>query len=344
MQNASVQVGPVGHAAWSPRRLVRDTVDAAYASLTRLVGRGVHMALPDGDSLHVAFMPADSDCGSDAILLEGPHGCLYLDAGVTFLLGLTGVDSSAFHAAAPAQRDWLEASLLGRLAGTPLGSMTRLLRGPVPLNDAALVSLHLSLRDGCHVIGTLAWADATCWHALLSAQPLQRCHLPQANYLGLTVAVNARLARHALAPDVLNTLCAGDVIVPTHPDVDVHGEGGLRCAHLMAQVRYGRAGTIEILSLGSVMENEHEASAVGQLQGAAPDLGGTPLQLEFRLGALSLTLGQLQTMAPGAILELEGAADGLVSILCGQQRLGQGEPVDVAGRLGIRITRWELPC
>lgn len=344
MPTASVHACMANDADSQPRSLVRDKVGAAYASLTRLVGRGVRVPATEGIALHAAFTQEQGAGGADAVLLEGPHGALYLDAGVPFLLALTGVDVSAFDAAPEAHRAWLEAGLLGRLAGTPLGIMTRLVRRPPPMSTPELATLHLSLQDGSHAAGTLAQADAACWLALLAARPLQPICVPQSAYLALAVPVAARIARHTLAPAVLQTLRAGDVIVPAHPDVDVHGEGWLRCAHWLAKVRYGHAGTLEFLSLESAMETEHDASAPAEAPAAPPDLDRTPLQLEFRLGALALTLGQLRTVAPGGIFQLDGAADGAVAIICGGQRLGEGEPVDVAGRLGIRITRWDLPC
>jgi type III secretion protein Q len=328
-----------------PRSLVRDRVDTAYAGLTLLVGRGVKMPLKDGITMHAAFTAEQFDGGADAVLLEGQHGALYLDAGVPFLLALTGIDVSAFDAAPAAQREWLEAGFLGRLAGTPLGVMTRMLRRPPSLPPApGTATLHLSLQDGSHAASTVARADARCLQALLSAQTLERNLLPQPAFHSLPMPVIARIARHALPSETLKALRSGDVIIPDQPDVDVHGEGLLRSAHWLARVRYGQRGTIEFLSLESAMEAEHDTSVPAEQQAETPDLDRTPLQLEFRLGALTLTLGQLRAVAPGGVFQLDGAADGFVSIVCGGQRLGVGEPVDVAGRLGIRITRWDLPC
>jgi len=336
-----------------PRRLARARVGAAFAALTRLIGRGLHVSMPGGVALHVTFSDTEAT-GDDPVALDGPHGTLHLDAGAPFLLALTGIDLSAFDTAPPAQRDWLHGSLLGRLAGTPFDGMTRLVRHPAPMADGtAVATLHLSLRDGSHAVGTLARADAACWHALLATQPLRPVRVPQDVFSPLIVPLVARIARHALAPAVLRTLRAGDVIVPSRPDVDVQGEGWLRCAGRVARVRYGHAGSVEILSLESNMDSANEAEDGASLpvdvDGAAPDaappnLDNTPVRLEFRLGALALTLGQLRTLAPGGIFQLDGAADGAVAIVCGGQRLGEGEAVDVAGRLGIRITRWDVPC
>lgn len=353
MRTAHLPIDDTSATDVQPRRLARARVGAAYASLTRLIGRGVNMPLAGGVTLHVAFA-AEESMGGDAVALEGPHGALHLHAGVPFLLALTGIDVVAFDTAPAAQRDWLHASLLGRLAGTPFAGMTRLVRNPAPPPDLSeATTLHLSLQDGSHAVGTLAQAGADCWHALLAGQAIHRPSIPQDAFHLLPVPLVARIARHALAPAVLRTLQPGDVIVPSRPDVDVHGEGWLRCAGQLARVRYGHAGSVEILSLESAMEAMNETmemedeTAVPDIAApgvAPPDLDNTPVRLEFRLGALALTLGQLRTLAPGGIFQLDGAADGAIAIVCGGQRLGEGEAVDVAGRLGIRITRWDVPC
>lgn len=321
-----------------PRSLLRDRVGAAYADLTRRVGRGLRLPLADGVSLRVMLTAEAFSVDENALALEGPHGRMTLQAGVPFLLALTGIDVSAFDAAPPAQREWLEGRVLGRLAGSPLAAMTRLVRRPPAATAAEPATLHLSLQDGSHAVGTLAQADAATWLALLAAQPAQPIRMPQEAFLSLAVPLVARIARHALPLEVLRTLVPGDVIVPSRPDIDADGTGWLRGPHGLARVRYGRTGTVEFLSLESAMETE-------QLPDDAPvDLDRTSLQLEFRLGTLALSLGQLRTLAPGGVFQLDGAADGVVAIVAGGQRLGEGEPVDVAGRLGIRITRWDVPC
>lgn len=321
-----------------PRTLLRGWVGAAYADLTRRVGRGLRLPLADGVALHLMLTAEALATGEDALALEGPQGRMTLQAGVPFLLALTGIDVSAFDAAPPTQREWLEGRVLGRLAGSPFAAMTRLARRPSGTTATEPATLHLSLQDGSHAVGTLAQADAATWLALLATQPAQPVRVPQDSFLAVAVPLVARIARHALPPDVLRTLVPGDVIVPSRPDIDVDGTGWLRGPHGLARVRYGRTGTVEFFSLESAMETE-------QLPDDAPvDLDRIPVQLEFRLGSLALTLGQLRTLAAGSVFQLDGMADGAVTIVAGGQRLGEGEPVDVAGRLGIRITRWDVPC
>ena len=74
--------------------LTRGRVDPAFAALTRTVGRGLALVLPDGaGTLHMALAPAEHPPapGADALALEGAQGPLVLDAGVPFLRALTGI-------------------------------------------------------------------------------------------------------------------------------------------------------------------------------------------------------------------------------------------------------------
>jgi type III secretion protein Q len=70
--------------------------------------------------------------------------------------------------------------------------------------------------------------------------------------------------------------------------------------------------------------------------GAFEDLA---LNLTLRCGQISLTFGELESLAPGAVLEVPGVTPGLAELYYGPRRLAQGELVDVEGRLGLQITQ-----
>lgn len=63
------------------------------------------------------------------------------------------------------------------------------------------------------------------------------------------------------------------------------------------------------------------------------------MPLTLRCGQIRLTLGELASLAPGAILEIPGVTPGLAGLYYGERRLAQGELVDVEGRLGLQITQ-----
>lgn len=63
------------------------------------------------------------------------------------------------------------------------------------------------------------------------------------------------------------------------------------------------------------------------------------LALTVRCGYLTLTLQDLQQLAPGTVLTLQQATPGEATLYHGEQPLAQGELVNVDGRLGLQITR-----
>ena len=67
-----------------------------------------------------------------------------------------------------------------------------------------------------------------------------------------------------------------------------------------------------------------------------------PLALTIRCGHLSLTLGELRNLAPGAVLQVQGVAPGAATLFHGERALAQGELVDVEGRLGLQVTRVDV--
>lgn len=384
--------------AWSSMPLARGSVSAAQASLSRLVGRGLLVRLPAlGLTMHVDFdhAPADAGVGADAAgaamptsapaaLLEGQHGAVHLDNAAPLLHALTGYDLAALGAMPAQHRVWSEAALLGRLAVTPLGAMWQV--KPAAAAPADAVRLRLRLDDGEHVVSSAACATAATWCALLVNTAWQRVRLPVSALEQLQLSIPLGIARHSLPLLALQRIAVGDVILPGMPEINVDGQGWLMLGGRLAQVHYGTAGTVEIITLedslapnnefneGSdaldpPMDGEAQATPHGddaadveaglyadagddaQSGAGAADHAGaghagataldhTPMLLSFELGRLALTLGQLRTLAPGAVLQLAHGGAAHIAVLCAGKALGQGEAVDVEGRLGIRITHW----
>jgi type III secretion protein Q len=91
------------------------------------------------------------------------------------------------------------------------------------------------------------------------------------------------------------------------------------------------------LSNGSRTYEDDELE-LARARGAFADLA---LNLTLRCGQISLTIGELASLAPGAVLEVPGITPGLAELYYGQRRLAQGELVDVEGRLGLQITQMD---
>jgi type III secretion protein Q len=94
--------------------------------------------------------------------------------------------------------------------------------------------------------------------------------------------------------------------------------------------------------------DEHEGWAPADEDVATPFAGAEqptidpleqlPLELTLRCGALTLTLGELQRIGAGSVIEIAGIAPGHATLCHGERVVAEGELVDVDGRLGLQIT------
>ncbi len=71
------------------------------------------------------------------------------------------------------------------------------------------------------------------------------------------------------------------------------------------------------------------------LQG--PDLDDLPVRLVFEVGRVELSLGELQRLAPGALVPLGRPLDEPLDIMANGRRLGRGTLVQIGDSLGVRI-------
>lgn len=63
------------------------------------------------------------------------------------------------------------------------------------------------------------------------------------------------------------------------------------------------------------------------------------MALNVRCGTLNLTLGELRNLAPGSVLGITGYAPGMAGLYYGDRPIGQGQLVEVDGRLGLQLSR-----
>ncbi|MDX5993087.1 FliM/FliN family flagellar motor switch protein [Ectopseudomonas alcaliphila] len=98
---------------------------------------------------------------------------------------------------------------------------------------------------------------------------------------------------------------------------------------------------VEVLPEGQAFAPQDEqASAVEpQQMEALGAIAHLPLQLTLRCGQLTLSVDQLRQLGSGSVLEIHGVAPGRASLCHGEYVVGEGELVDVDGRLGLQITR-----
>lgn len=72
---------------------------------------------------------------------------------------------------------------------------------------------------------------------------------------------------------------------------------------------------------------------------AESELDAIPVQVVFELGRVELTVDELRRLAPGAVTPLTKPLDEAFDIIANGKRIGQGAPVRIGDRLGVRITR-----
>jgi type III secretion protein Q len=71
-----------------------------------------------------------------------------------------------------------------------------------------------------------------------------------------------------------------------------------------------------------------------------PDLGQLPVRVHVILAEKELTLAEASGLTKGTIVELDCQKTGLVMLAVNGKPLGQGQLVDIEGRLGVRILSW----
>jgi type III secretion protein Q len=63
------------------------------------------------------------------------------------------------------------------------------------------------------------------------------------------------------------------------------------------------------------------------------------MALNVRCGTLSLTLGELRNLSPGTVLGIAGYVPGMAGLFYGDRPIGEGQLVEVDGRLGLQLSR-----
>lgn len=154
----------------------------------------------------------------------------------------------------------------------------------------------------------------------------------------LPVMLGLRLDAFAMTRPELAALEPGDVVLLDRDPFT--GEGSLAVVAAASGGPGWRAalagGCLTLLStLDATMDNPEETAPA-----ALDDL---PLEVICEVGRITLTLAQLQEMAPGQVLDLGMDATASVSLRVNGHALAVGELVRIAGRVGIRLTEVKAP-
>lgn len=137
----------------------------------------------------------------------------------------------------------------------------------------------------------------------------------------LRLAASLRSGASAVPAAELEALSTGDVLL-------LDAAPSAR-AHLVLPGGFRLSGAIEeeTFHVEEMAMTEHAAAA--------------PVTLEVELARVTVTLGELARLEPGAALALHLDRRGLVTLRVGERAVARGELVDIEGAVGVRITAVE---
>lgn len=316
------------------------------AALHRL-GRGLCMPFRVAEQQGALFLePGQAPVGVRALCFESARGVLaFAEAGPLF--SLMGDCPVTLAEAGNDPQSWL-----WELFQHHLSPQVMALFG-----DLRLLTSPQKLDFGCRFIVTLGptrvvgylWLAPESLVALCAAGPWQPTAgpLPQA----FPVAVAVTLGRLSLPIRQLRGVRAGDVLMLEQPLFDAQGQGHVAIGTHRLHGRIDDEHGPLCLSVISIEETSvDEKFVVEEYPGPELDqpvedvFGREPfdelsIALTVRCGALSLTLGELRNLAPGAVLGITGYGPGMAGLYYGDRPIGQGQLVEVYGRLGLQLSR-----
>lgn len=224
------------------------------------------------------------------------------------------------------------------------------------LLQARINGLRVSARLSAQPATLLDLLDRGQWQAESAAMPWQ-----------WPISVPLLLGHLNLSPSQLASLRPGDVLLPDHSLFTPDGQGTLQlggCRLSLAQtsadalcftlteleqipmnatIDHFSAADDHPLHLDDIDDHEHdlEADSTDANEDGLQRFNDLSMALTVRAGNLSLSLGQLRSLAVGSVLTFNGCTPGHAMLHHGERVLAHGELVDVEGRLGLQITRME---
>jgi type III secretion protein Q len=182
--------------------------------------------------------------------------------------------------------------------------------------------------------------------AIKVAQQLDQHAGSEQAHIDLPMVACLRIAAATLTVEETRSLSPGDVVL-----VDEHcrPDGtalAVIAGHLVAPVELtpagGRLAGAPTRGRGSPWEWSMDDNTQDGSQNSAPEaftIDELPVRLVFEVGRLELALGEIQKLAPGAVLPLARPLDDAVDIVANGRRIGRGTIVRIGDSVGVRITR-----
>jgi type III secretion protein Q len=288
--------------------------EAATSALSQLLGTEVCFratAMPGLAALAVGAarvavglesVPAVAVLEVDAALAAAALGRVAGgDGRLPAALRATAIEQSLFELLALVALDACATTALERLA-------PRLIGEGDPARDALTIALDITL--GAHRGRGRLLVPPAVLRALASAPALE----PAASALAMDASF--RQGEAALTWDELAALEPGDAVVVGAGAEAIVLPGGL------AIHGHSEAGLFHVEEIGMT-----------QTQAAYP------ITIAVELGRVTITLGELARLEPGAALPLDLRRDGTVVLRAGERAIARGQLVDIDGTLGVRVAQ-----
>lgn len=213
----------------------------------------------------------------------------------------------------------------------------RLTQGAAPPATALAHTLALTLNQGEEKLqGTLATDSLGLMllAGLVSHRPPARNALDDER---LPIRLRAEIGRSSLPADLLASLAPQDVILIEQPWISQSGELWLGQDDFGVRVRHDDTQLIITQALATTGLTMPPPEPGDRPDAAPLALERIPVRLTFDLGERSLPLGELKALQPGQTLDLGRPLGSAVNIRANGALIGQGELIEIDGRLGVSI-------
>lgn len=343
---------------FSPQPYSPPPFDHLEARVRQTFAQGLQWNIEDPGSDWAAFelslLKTDDSLGASPIYsatealyrLHTPHGAFELQTDTLILL-TCGI-SLPPDSSDPQRRGLLKIAL----AHAPL-PLIAALGGAIELSDASRAGqdsgmdvargavLTLVGRDGTRhslqlrasASTLLGWVSEGGWRALPPPPPS-----PPITSIGLVCGLH--VGRERLPLSSIRSLRHGDAIWIPSATGDGHASlcliAGSQIVHL---------GQVDSFScefqgwgpLGVANSNRHQAFPPST---EPRNVDALTVDLDFIVGRLSMTVGELSALSKGQIVPLDGLTPAQVRIVAHGTELGRGHLVEIEGRLAVEIDEW----
>ncbi|ROM57446.1 type III secretion protein [Pseudomonas poae] len=323
------------------------TVEGVVVAALRRLGGGLRMPFEvDGQSGALQLEPACAPEGVTPLCFETACGVLAFGE-PSSQLSLLGQCPVTLAQAGNDPDSWFWALFEHHLSPQvrALFGYLRLL----PTVPALDFGCRLWVSLGASRVAGYLWMSAQSFLALCEAGPWQPTAAPMPDRFQLTLAVT--LGRLRLSIAQMCSVREGDVVLLEHSYFQVQGNGYLPVGKQRLHGRIDDAHGPLCLTVSSIEETTvdedlavHHAPEAGDDRPVTDVFGHEPfdelsMALNVRCGTLNLSLGELRNLAPGAVLGITGYAPGMAGLYYGDRPIGQGQLVEVDGRLGLQLSR-----